>query len=256
MAVGVLLSVAGLTASPAGAQDDPTAPVQQGAAVPAQSTSTPPEDESPATTETPSTTEAPTTTSTTAAPTTTATTQPTTTAPPVTEAPVEEEVVEEEPVEEVVEEETTTSEVEEPATTTTRRVPSTTTTARATGPQSSLVAPTRTTAPSSGDGNREQRIVWIVVGLLCVVGLLIATLTWRYWWFTDPKRGYTRSRAVMGRALRDDHDSEVVRVWENGEAVDPPEVPVPGSPVIREHDTLPTVPRVVPRDHDDVGQPG
>jgi hypothetical protein len=245
MAVGTVLVMAGLMAVPAGAQETEVAPVQSTSAPEEQSGTTSPPDTS---TSASTTTTAPTTTATTVAP---------TTAPPTTEAPVEEEVVEEEPVEEeeVTEEETPSTEVEESTTTSTTRVPSTTTTARATGPQSSLVAPTRTTAPSSGDGNREQRIVWIVVGLLCVVGLLIATLTWRYWWFTDPKRGYTRSRAVMGRALRDDHDSEVVRVWDNGEAVDPPEVPVPGSPVIREHDTLPTGTRVVPRGHDDFGEP-
>ena len=249
MAVATVLVVASLTAVPVGAQEDEVAPAQPTSAPEEQSgTTSPPETSTSAST----TTTAPTTTATTVAP---------TTAAPTTEAPVEEEVVEEEPVEEeeeeeaVTEEETPSTDVEESTTTSTSRVPSTTTTARAAGPQSSLVAPTRTTAPSSGDGNREQRIVWIVVGLLCVVGLLIATLTWRYWWFTDPKRGYTRSRAVMGRALRDDHDSEVVRVWDNGEAVDPPEVPVPGSPVIREHDTLPTGTRVVPHGHDDLGEP-
>lgn len=75
-------------------------------------------------------------------------------------------------------------------------------------------------------------MVYLIVGLLCVVGLLIATLTWRYWWFTDPRRGYSRSRAVVSQkaVLDDDEVSDLLRVWQDGEAVEVPEVPVPGSP--------------------------
>ncbi len=71
--------------------------------------------------------------------------------------------------------------------------------------------------------------MWLIGALLCVVGLLIATLTWRYWWFTDPRRGYTRSRAVLGQALaHDDEDTGVVRVFQDGEVIvlsDPPPAP-------------------------------
>ncbi len=75
--------------------------------------------------------------------------------------------------------------------------------------------------------------MWLVVGLLCVVGLLIATLTWRYWWFTSPRRGFAKSRALMHqRALDDALDSEVLRVWEDGQTVESPVVPLPGSPAL------------------------
>ncbi len=146
--------------------------------------------------------------------------------PPTTQAPAGER---EAPVEQELQQE---NRVKETATTQAR--PATTLRVTTTvGPRSSLVAPSSVTTQPSEDsgGNREQRVVWIVVGALCVVGLLIATLTWRYWWFTDPKRGYVRSRAVMSqKALRNDPDSEVLRVWQDGQMVDPPQVPVPGSP--------------------------
>lgn len=184
---------------------------------------------------TPSSTGSTTTASTEApAPTTTVAPTPTSVVPETTTTVTEPEVVEEEVeevVEEVVEEETATTR----ATTRPTR-PAPTMLASSTtvgGPQSSLVAPaTATTASTTGtDTSREQRVVWLIVGLLCVVGLLIAALTWRYWWFTDPKRGYVRSRAVLSqKALRDDPDSEVLRVWQDGQAVPPPDVPVPGSP--------------------------
>ena len=146
--------------------------------------------------------------------------------PPTTQAPSG---VREAPVEQELQQE---NRVKETATTQAR--PATTLRVTTTvGPRSSLVAPSSVTTQPSEDsgGNREQRVVWIVVGALCVVGLLIATLTWRYWWFTDPKRGYVRSRAVMSqKALRNDPDSEVLRVWQDGQMVDPPQVSVPGSP--------------------------
>jgi hypothetical protein len=73
----------------------------------------------------------------------------------------------------------------------------------------------------SGDG-RSGTVVTIVVALLCVVGLLVATLTWRYWWFTDPRRGYVRSRAVLARgATLDEAEGELVRVWHPDEQPGP-----------------------------------
>ena len=99
-----------------------------------------------------------------------------------------------------------------PATTTTRSRPTTTV---AEGPQSSVIIP----AGSDRSGDDESRtVVTIVVALLAVVGLLVATLTWRYWWFTDPRRGYVRSRAVLARgATLDDAEGELVRVVHPGD---------------------------------------
>ena len=141
--------------------------------------------------------------------------------------------------EQVVEEEPTTTTAEETVATTRATTSSTIATtstspqATTTAPRSSVVAPS-TTRSVGGGTSREQHVVLLVVGLLCVVGLLIATMTWRYWWFTNPKRGYVKSRAVLNhRALQDDVDSELLRVWQNGKMVEPPDVPVPGSPRVR-----------------------
>jgi hypothetical protein len=40
-------------------------------------------------------------------------------------------------------------------------------------------------------------MVRLVIAMLIVVGLLVGTLTWRYWHFTDPKRGLAPSRARL-----------------------------------------------------------
>lgn len=231
--LGIGTLAAGPSAVPVGAQNDG----QQAPAQPTTSLETTTTQE--ATTTSPST-------SSTSPPSSTSSTEPS----PSTTEPVTT-TTEAEPVEE--EQEPTappsTDEVpvEEETTTSTRRAATTTTTGTTRGPQSSVVAPTSTTAPDTGSGSsREQRVVWLVVGLLCVVGLLIGTLTWRYWWFTNPRRGYARSRAIMShRQLRDDADSEVVAVWEDGQAIEPPDVPVPGSPVVRDPDTLPTGMRAI-----------
>lgn len=142
-------------------------------------------------------------------------------------APVEE-VVEAAPTEEVVEEEPV-EEVEAPSTT---RARVTTTLSTAAGPQSSLLAPTPpTTAAGPPTTSREERIVWLVVAALCVVGLLIAALTGRYWWYTNPKRGYVRSRAVLSqKALRDHPDTDVLRTLQGAQrraVVDTAEVAMP-----------------------------
>lgn len=231
--LGLAAVLPAAVAGPAGAQTD-------GEQSPAQASTTVAGDTT--------TTEASGSTSTSSPPAETTTTEATTTtAEPTTTT---EEIVEEEPVieEPVEEEEVPEEEVVEETTTSTTRPPPSTTTEATRGPQSSVVAPTTTQAETTSGSSREQRVVWLVVGLLCVVGLLIGTLTWRYWWFTNPRRGYARSRAILTqsqRQLRDDADSEVVAVWEDGQAVAPPEVPVPGSPVVRDPDTLPTGMRAV-----------
>jgi hypothetical protein len=61
------------------------------------------------------------------------------------------------------------------------------------------IAVTRTTTQTiveeaSAD---DRRRVQLVISLLSVVGLLIMLLTWRYWVWTNPRRGYTYSRAKL-----------------------------------------------------------
>ena len=149
----------------------------------------------PSSTTAPPTTAAPVTTTTEAAP------QPTT---PVT-APA---VVEDEEVEfttTVVEEEVE----EEPASTTTAETTPPTVVRRAPIPSTTEAVPSTTegsrTGRSSVGSTREeegadddsQQVVRLVIGLLVVIALLIAVLTWRYWRYTDPRRGYAPSRAWL-----------------------------------------------------------
>ena len=135
--------------------------------------------------------------------------------PPTTEAvPFEEESTseadDEVPADEV--DSTTTiveEEVEEPTTTTTVRTtttvaPATTrppapgaTTTSAAVPSSAASsnggATTGSGAESSGDDSQD--VLRIVMATLVVVGLLIGLLTWRYWRYSDPKRGLAPARA-------------------------------------------------------------
>ncbi|MPY93732.1 MAG: hypothetical protein GEV08_11935 [Acidimicrobiia bacterium] len=127
-----------------------------------------------------------------------------TAAPPVVEdtapaetVPAEEEVFEEQvvddevvedtiPVEEDVERVTPTtrldfSQVEEPE--------------EGRAPTSSLVTAVE---PDEASGTGDSAaVVRLVMALLVVVALLVATLTARYWWYTNPKRGLAPSRAVL-----------------------------------------------------------
>jgi hypothetical protein len=142
----------------------------------------------------PPTTAAPATTTTEAAP------------PPTTAAPapaVVEEEEEVEPTTTVVDEEVE----EEPASTTTAETTATVV-RRAPIPSTTEAVPSTTEASRSGRGSvgstREegtdddsQQVVRLVIGLLVVVALLIAVLTWRYWRYTDPRRGYAPSRARL-----------------------------------------------------------
>jgi len=105
----------------------------------------------------------------------------------------------------IVEEE----EVEEPTTTTAVR--STTTIASATtkppapGTTATSAAVPSSAASSNGgattgsgatsSGDDSQDVLRIVMATLVVVGLLIGLLTWRYWCFSDPKRGLAPARA-------------------------------------------------------------
>ncbi len=153
--------------------------------------------------------------STTTASTTAVTTETTVAVEQTTTTLVEEEVVEE-PVDAetdsgtgdtVLEDSDTTvveddsEDVESTIVPTTRAVVATPPTTAAPRTTSSLVSvfeePPPVTTPESGP------LVRIVMGLLVVVGLLIATLTWRFWWFTNPRRGLASSRLVLapGTAL-------------------------------------------------------
>lgn len=122
--------------------------------------------------------------------------------------------------EKFVEEEPAEEEVADTPPTTRARTAASSTTAPAAGFQSSVVAPAppTTTAAAPAPASRGERIVWLVVAALCVVGLLIAMLTGRYWWYTNPKRGYVRSRAVLSqKALRDHPDTDVLQAMQGGQ---------------------------------------
>ncbi|MDY7102179.1 MAG: hypothetical protein S0880_13415 [Actinomycetota bacterium] len=157
----------------------------------APTTSTPPTSEA-------TTTTAPSTTTSSVPETTTTTAPPATTSPPATAAP------------------TTTGQTV-PETTTT--APATTTTANALIVPGDLDAYEDTDAGAEADpvvssslvpvddgeeaaasgGVDTDRVIQIVIGMLVVVALLIALLTWRYWWYTDPTRGLAPSRVVPER---------------------------------------------------------
>lgn len=72
-----------------------------------------------------------------------------------------------------------------------------------------IVAPDRQESTSSlvtvvegrgaGGAADSTSVVRLVMALLVVVGLLIATLTARYWWYTNPQRGLAPSRVVLPR---------------------------------------------------------
>ena len=212
MGTGMLLAsvLTGFGASPGGALQSTTTALEPTTTV------------APSTTVGPTSTQAPTTT---AAPSTT--TEPPTTAPPEEEPPSPT-TARPSPTT------AATASTAKPTTTATTAKPSATTVAAAvattakvpatstsSGSKTSVV-PVAGSAADSGNegGSKEKQVVWIIGGLLCVVGLLIATLTWRYWWFTDPRRGYTRSRAVLGQALaHDEEDTGVVRVFQDGEVI-------------------------------------
>lgn len=65
--------------------------------------------------------------------------------------------------------------------------------------QSSVVMAVAPTAAADAQGSHHRLVVRLVSAALATVGLLIALLTWRFWWYTDPRRGYVRSRAVLSR---------------------------------------------------------
>lgn len=120
----------------------------------------------------------------------------------VFEEPVEDEVFVEEDVfeEEVVEEELVEPVDEAPAVggagvTTTQLDFGPIDDPEAQGSTSSLVAVVEPEEATSGSDTSD--VVRLVMALLVVVGLLVLTLTVRYWWYTSPRRGLAPSRAIL-----------------------------------------------------------
>jgi hypothetical protein len=56
-------------------------------------------------------------------------------------------------------------------------------------------APTAATSKPTADNSKQ--LLRLIIAMLIVVGLLVGTLTWRYWIYTDPRRGLAPSRARL-----------------------------------------------------------
>lgn len=141
---------------------------------------------------------------------TTTTQEPAPTTTVDTTVPVEEQTSSDEATtEEEVESTTTTEEeVEESVTTTSHRstttVAPTTTKAPASSTTTSAAVPSSAASSNGGatagsgsttSGDDSQDVLRLVMATLVVVGLLIGLLTWRYWRYSDPRRGLAPARA-------------------------------------------------------------